>query len=256
MEYPAHPISEIFPMMTEQEYKALKDDIEKNGLQYPIMLYQDMILDGRNRFNACLDTGTEPVYVYYKGKNPEAYVLSVNLHRRQLSKAQASLVAARIADAPQGRPGKDANLRSLDDAASLLSVSPKNVEKAKSFLANAEPALVKLVEEPGSKLSLDAACKVAELPKEEQQDVASQGVKAVKVKAAALRNPMPAPAEQKIDEKDSKPSVKRFRKAIIDNLMEMRQSAFNDPTSLEALDAVIAECENLKREIQERGIKQ
>jgi hypothetical protein len=42
-------------------------------------------------------------------------------------------------------------------------VSPKNVEKAKAFLANAEPALVKLVEEPGSKLSLDAACEVAKL---------------------------------------------------------------------------------------------
>lgn len=34
--------------------------------------------------------------------------------------------------------------------------------------------------------------KVAELPKEEQQDVASQGVKAAKVKAAELRNPQPS----------------------------------------------------------------
>ncbi len=44
-----------------------------------------------------------------------------------------------------------------------MGVGRDAVVKAKAFLANAEPALVKLVEEPGSKLSLDAACKVAEL---------------------------------------------------------------------------------------------
>ena len=99
------------------------------------------------------------------GKNPEAYVLSVNLHRRQLSKAQASLVAARIANRGDGgdHRTKFSTELSNKDAADLLKVSECNVDKAKAFLATADTALVKLVEEPGSKLSLDAACKVAEL---------------------------------------------------------------------------------------------
>jgi hypothetical protein len=32
VEYPVHPLSEIFPLMTEHEYEALKSDIDKNGL--------------------------------------------------------------------------------------------------------------------------------------------------------------------------------------------------------------------------------
>jgi hypothetical protein len=72
------------------------------------------------------------------------------------------LVAARIADRPWGYQGKT-NSFTLEEAGKLMGVGRDAVVKAKSFLANAEPALVKLVEEPGSKLSLDAACKVAEL---------------------------------------------------------------------------------------------
>lgn len=100
---------------------------------------------------------TEPTYVYYKGSNPEAYVLSVNLHRRQLSKAQAGLVAARIANMPEGNPGNMSNSISLEDAAKLLGVSRTTAVAAKSLIAKADPELVKLVEAPGSKLSLDAA---------------------------------------------------------------------------------------------------
>ena len=191
-----HSASEIFPMMARHEYEALKTDIDKNGLQCPIMLYEGQILDGRNRYNACLDTGTEPHFVQYKGKNPEAFVLSVNINRRQLTKAQASLVAAKIANKPEGRTGKNsANLHSLEDAADLFGVSRRSVATAKDFLSKADPTLVKLVDEVGSKLSLDAAYLVADLPIEEQQELASQGFKAVKAKAADLRRPPPIPQD-------------------------------------------------------------
>jgi hypothetical protein len=253
MSFPIHPLSEIFPLMAKHEYDALKADIDKNGLQCPILLYQGKILDGRNRYNACLDTGTEPKFDHYKGRNPEAYVLSVNINRRQLTKAQASLVAARIADKPEGRPGKNsANLYSLEEAADLLRVSRRNVAAAKDFLAKADPALVKLVEEAGSKLSLDAAYLVSDLVVVEQQELASQGVKAVKVKAAELRNP-PPPQDQRLLVSGPS-SIVELKSNIIGKIQQMRQSAFVDTTSTAALDAVIAECEKLKREISNRGV--
>ena len=67
---------------------------------------------------------------------------------------------------------QDPNL-DLEHAADLLKVSRANAAKAKAFLANADTALVKLVEEPGSKLSLDAACKVAELSGPSEKSVSS-----------------------------------------------------------------------------------
>jgi hypothetical protein len=59
---------------------------------------------------------------------------------------------------------QNANLRSgisREQAADFLKVSVKNVEKAKSLIDSADPVLLKLIEEPGSKLSLDAAVQVA-----------------------------------------------------------------------------------------------
>lgn len=45
-----------------------------------------------------------------------------------------------------------------EKAAKMVGSHPAMVYLAKSFLKKADPALVKLVEEPGSKLSLNAAC--------------------------------------------------------------------------------------------------
>ena len=132
----------------------------------------------------------------YTGTDPHGYVLSVNLHRRQLTKAQASLVGARIADMPEGGNGSNQhksnslNLGSCisqEQAASMLGVSEKNVKKAKAMLETATPELIHLVNMPGSSLSLDAACLVATRPKEEQKEIVNEGVKAVKKAAAGIR---------------------------------------------------------------------
>lgn len=48
-----HPIANLFPLMTGDEYLALVEDIRANGLLEPVVLYEGKILDGRNRYNAC-----------------------------------------------------------------------------------------------------------------------------------------------------------------------------------------------------------
>lgn len=83
-----HEIANIFPMMTGDDYKALREDIKTNGLIEPIILYEGKILDGRNRYTACLDAGIEAEYEDYEGDDPQGYVYSKNFHRRHLSKEQ------------------------------------------------------------------------------------------------------------------------------------------------------------------------
>ena len=53
------------------------------------------ILDGRNRYAACRLAGVEPEFTTYDGDDPEGYALAVNAQRRDLTKSQRAMVAAR-----------------------------------------------------------------------------------------------------------------------------------------------------------------
>ena len=51
--YEFHPLADIFPMLDDNELKALAEDIKTKGLTEPITLYEGKVLDGRNRYRAC-----------------------------------------------------------------------------------------------------------------------------------------------------------------------------------------------------------
>ncbi len=82
-----HEYANLFPMMQPDELEDLVADIKQNGLIEPIVLYEDKILDGRNRFLACGEAGVKPHYEYYKGDEPVGYVVSKNVKRRHLDKS-------------------------------------------------------------------------------------------------------------------------------------------------------------------------
>ena len=88
-----HEIASIFPMMGQADYEALREDIRKNGLREPIVLYDGKILDGRNRWRACQELGIEPQTTTYTGDDPVGYVMSMNLHRRHLTADQRAAIA-------------------------------------------------------------------------------------------------------------------------------------------------------------------
>lgn len=87
--YEFHEISSIFPLMEGEEFIALCDDIEMNGLLEGITLFEGKILDGRNRYRACKKLGETikfrelPSYM-----DPLDFIISENLRRRHLNIAQ------------------------------------------------------------------------------------------------------------------------------------------------------------------------
>ena len=101
-----HPYAEIFPLMSKEAFAAFKTDIAKHGQQQPILLYQDMILDGRMREQACFELGIEPRHEQAAVTDDAAaldLVMSLNEHRRHLTFEQRCFVAARYANIKQGR---------------------------------------------------------------------------------------------------------------------------------------------------------
>jgi hypothetical protein len=89
----AHPLANMFPMIEGNAFEELKRDIAAQGILEPIRLYQGMILDGRNRYAAakgCEHQFTVDDFVQWEGTpaEAEAWVISTNLHRRQLTTKQ------------------------------------------------------------------------------------------------------------------------------------------------------------------------
>ena len=92
--YRFHPICLLFPRLGDQELQELAADIKLKGLLHPIVLYQGMILNGRNRYLACRIAGVKPRFVTWKGPgSPLETVVSDNLFRRHLTSSQRAVVA-------------------------------------------------------------------------------------------------------------------------------------------------------------------
>jgi hypothetical protein len=99
MKYEVHPLAKIFPDIEGPAFDALVEDIKERGLQEPIWLYENKILDGKNRARACEQLGKEPNIRTFTGPDPVGFILSVNLHRRHLDTSQRAMVAASLAKA-------------------------------------------------------------------------------------------------------------------------------------------------------------
>ena len=90
-----HPVSEIFPLMQGEQYDKLVQDIRDNGLRQPIWLYEGQIIDGRNRYRACLDADVKLQWHEWQGEGSLIqFVVSLNLHRRHLTSSQRAAAAA------------------------------------------------------------------------------------------------------------------------------------------------------------------
>ena len=100
MTVPFHPHADIFPMMTPQEQMGLADDIRAHGLRNKIVVHEGAILDGRNRYQACLMAGVDPAFDEFDDSGADAlnFVMSLNMHRRHLTDGERATAAAKLAN--------------------------------------------------------------------------------------------------------------------------------------------------------------
>lgn len=96
-----HPLSKLFPPLSEPDFNELVSDIKKNGLLNPIVTYEGKILDGNHRFKACTVAQVTPRFTEFKqnGVRPVEYVFSQNAVRRHLTKEQKIALAVEMIEA-------------------------------------------------------------------------------------------------------------------------------------------------------------
>ena len=97
-----HEYANIYRMLPEIELAKLAQDIKEKGQLLPITSYEEQILDGRNRYKACLIAGVDPRIEEYTGDDPLGLVASLNDHRRHDTENERAMVGARMANLKVG----------------------------------------------------------------------------------------------------------------------------------------------------------
>jgi N6-adenosine-specific RNA methylase IME4/ParB-like chromosome segregation protein Spo0J len=184
-----HPLANIFPLIEGADFENLVADIKANGLNDSIVLHDEKILDGRNRYRACREAGIEPRFVPLEdGKDPVAFVVSANLARRHLSESQRAMAAVELATFGHGgdrrSSGKFAGW-SQERAAKDLNVSERSVRTAVEVKEHGAPELVQAVRR--GDVSVSAAADVATLPVSEQVGIVARGEKEILAAAKSIR---------------------------------------------------------------------
>ena len=184
-----HPICLLIPPADEDELQDLTDDIRTHGLIDPIVLFEGMILDGRNRAAACERAGVTPRYAHFGGGREDALILVVshNIKRRHLTKQGIAdaLVAAEdfnlnyrlepAAVAPETgavikiTEPKTASSRKLSEAAGGV-VSHVMIAATRKVKEKGEPELQEAVKR--GRIGVQDAAKAADLSPEQQRAIA------------------------------------------------------------------------------------
>jgi N6-adenosine-specific RNA methylase IME4 len=167
--------------MEGKGFDALVADIQARGLREPIVTLDGAILDGRNRYRACLAAGVELRFRDFDpeldGQSPLDFVISKNLKRRHLDESQRAMVAARLANLRHGgdrRSDQAANLPvgpiSQLQAATALNASERSVRDAVKVMREGAPEVIQAVDQ--GRLAVSTAVNAVALPREQQQEIA------------------------------------------------------------------------------------
>src|SRR6516165_12175055 len=180
-----HPLADIFPLVEGQDFAELVDDLREHGLHEPIVVFEDKILDGRNRYRACEAAGVEPTFTAYSGDDPVAYVVSLNLRRRHLDESQRAMVAAKLATLRDGQRADLVEGLPIGRASEMLNVGERTVARAREVQEHGTPELVSAVERGA--ISVSSAADVATLPVQEQREIVARGEREILAAAKAIR---------------------------------------------------------------------
>jgi hypothetical protein len=199
--------------LTEAEYAALERSILVEGCRDALVLWDDVLVDGHNRYQICQQHGI-PFKVtenasFHNLDDVKLWMIDNHLGRRSVSDfqrgvlalrkkeivaARAAELAARAAaeDAAIAPPDSDAPakpaampLTSREDIARAARLSSNTISQIEKIQKTAAPELVEAVR--AGTISINAAATVASLPEAEQVAAVAGGKKLLQQAAKEVR---------------------------------------------------------------------
>ena len=128
--YQLHRYCAELPEIHTEDFDELVEDIRRHGLNNPIVLYKEKILDGRTRYEACVKAGVEPIFIEFEEVCPAVnkaksdserndialnWVISQNVHRRHLNESQKAMMISKLTGLRVGQ--SKANARTSGNSA-------------------------------------------------------------------------------------------------------------------------------------------
>jgi hypothetical protein len=141
-----HPLADIFPLIEGEEFDRFVEDIKQNGQSELIVKTPDnRVLEGRNRYRACLAAGVEPRFETIQEPQDKwlDFVIRKNVRRRHLTGSQCALAAAKLVTTTHGDNRHTLRLEAVPvitqlQAAALFGISDRLVRDALAVMEESE----------------------------------------------------------------------------------------------------------------------
>ena len=190
--------------LADIEYAALERSLRLEGCRDALVLWNDILIDGHNRYAICrkLDIPFKTVQntSFSSIEDVQLWVIENNLARRSVSDFQRGVLALRKKDIVAarnaqraGEPDKAADegegasppWNTREDVAKAARVSSNTISQIERIQRAATPQLVEAVR--SGTISINAAANVASLPEDQQRAAVAGGRKELQQAAKQVR---------------------------------------------------------------------
>ena len=137
--YERDPLSAVFDDIDEDDLDMLAANIKAEGQKLPVTINQATrtVVDGWQRLRACWSIRMKPVVAAIEIENPPAFVMAVNVHRRDVEAKnagqrvlQAMDLFAAERDAVEGKKPRKATAKQIGAAAGCSAATIDMVRRA------------------------------------------------------------------------------------------------------------------------------
>lgn len=189
--------------LADIEYAALERSLRLEGCRDALVLWNDILIDGHNRYAICrklnIPFNTVQNTSFSSIEDVQLWVIENNLARRSVSDYQRGVLALRKKDIVAARSAQRAGepdkaddaaeagppWSTREDVAKAARVSSNTISQIERIQRAATPQLVEAVR--AGTISINAAANVASLPEEQQRAAVAGGRKELQQAAKQVR---------------------------------------------------------------------
>jgi len=198
---------QYLPKLRDEEYEALKESIQKEGLLFPIIVNDNNeILDGHNRYRACKELQIEPTIetkTFHEKLEEKRFVIEINLKRRHLNDYQKAEMGMILLEVEKELAKQRMSKGGGSGVGSRQMTTPQDKGHAQGHVAK-QIGL--------SEKTFERAVKIVEKGTEEQKDLLRKGEESISGIYDTIMVEEQFPKDILVEHKKKKTPIKKLRR--------------------------------------------